>query len=174
MMNNDINENNGIENIGFPVIKQSLIPQITTSEETPTYLERANHVNDVMSLLRTEAKLYIIANCDKVNDWSSLYLFITNGNNVDNSNKLESFNYVPYEPEFHNKWLKYSANIGGETRPHEYKDESIKTVTDPVYDDFDGDFSITINGLEWWWIDYDAVMRLAIFIERSLNPEKYT
>lgn len=177
MMNNDIgetNENDGGENLGFPVIKQSLTPQISKLEETSTYLERANHVNDAMSLLRTEAKLYIVANCDKVSDWSSLYLSITNGNNIDNSNKLESFDYAPYEPKFYNKWINYSANIGVETSPHEYKDESVKTVTDPVYDDFDGDFSITINGLEWWWIDYDAVMRLAIFIERSLSPEKYT
>lgn len=142
-------------------------------EEKITFVERANRQYSARAILLTEAKIYITENCHKVTDWSQMFLEIKNGNNTDNSNKLKEFFYVPYEPAFHNKWHMHSVVLGNETSTYEYKDESVKTVTDPVYDDFDGDFSITINGLEWWWINYNAVIALSVFIEKTLNPELY-
>ena len=139
-----------------------------------TFVERANRNYNARAVLLTEAKIYIAKNCHKVTDWSKMFLEIKNGNNIDNPNKLKDFLYVPYEPAFADKWHKYSFALGNEAPTYKQKDDSVKTVTDAVYDEFDGDFSITINGLEWWWIDYDAVISLSVFIEKTLKPELYT
>ena len=142
-------------------------------EEKISFVEKANRQYTARVALVTEAKIYIVENCHKVKDWSKMFLEIKNGNNVDNPNKLKKFLYTPYDPDFHDKWHKYSVTLGNEASTYEQKDDSVKTVTDPVYDDFDGDFSITINGLEWWWINYDAVISISVFIEKTLSPELY-
>ena len=40
-----------------------------------------------------------------------------------------------------------------------------------VLDPTDGDFSITINGKEHWWIQDEAVIIIADYIEKKLKKE---
>lgn len=136
-----------------------------------TLLTRFNKLHDIEHNLNIEAKLYILENCEKVIDWSRMHLEIKNGNSVDNDNKLKKFHYCPnYQDTIFDKLReKYLPNHQSLVMP----DDSVKTVTDPVYDECDGDFSITINGLEWWWIDRNAVKFLALYIERELASDMY-
>ena len=133
-----------------------------------TYMERANRVHVIQSALVSDAKQYILENCEKVTDWKNLFLHVINGNNINNPNKLGEFMYAP---RLEQKWVKYMKEHGAELPQR--ADRSIKTVTEPVLDEYDGDFSITINGLQWWWINDEAVIDLAVYIERKLNPEFY-
>jgi hypothetical protein len=41
-----------------------------------------------------------------------------------------------------------------------------------VLDPTDGDFSVTINGKEHWWIEDDAVMIIANYIEKQLSNKE--
>ncbi len=45
----------------------------------------------------------------------------------------------------------------------------IKTIDAVVLDPTDGDFSITVNGKEHWWIQDEAVIIIADYIENQLN-----
>ena len=43
----------------------------------------------------------------------------------------------------------------------------VESVTEPVLDPSDGDFSITINGRDHMWINDEAVVIIADYIERN-------
>jgi hypothetical protein len=133
-----------------------------------SFHDRFNRMYTIKSKLLRDAKKYIEANCHRVTDWSRLYLEVKNGNNINNENKLESFHYAPKDDG--TMW-RIAKRLGVEdlVPEREFKDDSVKTVTDPVYDTSDGDFSITINGLQWWWINDEAVMSIALYVERALR-----
>ena len=42
-------------------------------------------------------------------------------------------------------------------------------VSDVVLDPTDGDFSITINGAEYWWIDQESIIIIASYIEKQIS-----
>ena len=43
----------------------------------------------------------------------------------------------------------------------------VESVTEPVLDPSDGDFSITINGRDHMWINDEAVVIIADYIEKN-------
>ena len=47
----------------------------------------------------------------------------------------------------------------------------VLTINNVVLDPTDGDFSITINGKEHWWIQDEAVIIIADYIEKRLKKE---
>jgi len=48
----------------------------------------------------------------------------------------------------------------------------ISTFTDVELDPFDGDFSITVNGIGFLWISSDTIITIADYVEKSLNVQK--
>jgi hypothetical protein len=43
----------------------------------------------------------------------------------------------------------------------------IVELNDVVLDPTDGDFSVTINGKEHWWIEDSAIIKIADYIEKN-------
>ncbi len=114
------------------------------------------------------AKIYITNNWKMVTDWSELKVIITAKQGV-----TEYYNYVPKEPKVR---AGTSAILGKMRKEIENekkaKHNPIKEVTEVVLDPTDGDFSITINGKEHWWIDDESVIIIADYIEKQIKPKE--
>ena len=54
-------------------------------------------------------------------------------------------------------------------RERKEKHNPVKSIDRVVLDPSDGDFSLTINGKEHWWIQDEAVIIIADYIENQLK-----
>ena len=106
------------------------------------------------------AKIYIIDNWQRVEDWSDLSVEIT-----DNSG--ETFNYYKYVP---GPEITGSGVIAETFRDFEEWNRDnqmpITQFSNPVLDPSDGDFSVTINGQDHLWINDNAIIAIADYIEK--------
>lgn len=125
------------------------------------YLE----IQDQLYPIVYEAKRYIVENWKKVKDWSDLDIYIEDYSKV-NHNKRYHF-YKMDKPKPTNSKIIYDLVMGI------YEDQNpVKSVSNVVLDESDGDFSISINGIEFWWIGDWEVITIATYIEEQLNTEK--
>jgi hypothetical protein len=110
--------------------------------------------------ISSAAKIYILKNWQQVKDWRDLEVEITAGN----TGVTTSF-YSYKEPREigHGKIFQdyYESRKDGHN--------PVVTVSDVVLDPTDGDFSITINGKEYWWIDQESIIIIADYIEKTLK-----
>lgn len=95
------------------------------------------------------AKLYILDHYSNVVDWSNL--------SVNIKCKQGKFRFHNHE-KAEGRWQK----IFGDPNP-------VITLTDVVLDPTDGDFSLTINGKELWWINNESIVTIASYIETTLE-----
>ena len=133
------------------------------------------------------AKIYCIKNWEKVNDWSGLNVIIRDNTGT----STEYYNYAP-NPRLD---IKPSPNRGGSDaergikRPRpvrsdvldkmlresdardKAKHNPITSISGIVLDPTDGDFSLTINGRDHLWIDGEAIIEIADYIEQKLKVE---
>jgi hypothetical protein len=116
------------------------------------------------SKIASNAKKYIMNNYKSITDWSELSVTVIDGRD---GNTVEFYNFdtcsaaggfIGYEPLKNtlNKWRKEKHN-------------PIVSLTDCCLDKFDDDFSLTINGIEFYWIDDEAVIEIANYIERHIK-----
>ena len=137
------------------------------------------------------AKSYILNNWGKVTDWSELDVVIIHGptgewteyyNNEKNlppveekepSEKIKKFLALvsKEKPKGNSILEKFQKEMEEENK---LRHNPIKTIDMIVLDPTDGDFSITVNGKEHWWIQDEAVIIIADYIENQLkkNNEK--
>jgi hypothetical protein len=122
-----------------------------------------------LSGLIWEAKEYIEAYAARVTDWSDLTLdnIRNGGHQSTNPNELKKGKYLSAKSLADAQWW---ADLGGAGRQADPGLGPVETITDIVFDRSDGDFSLTINGRQWWWIDYQSVFEIAHYIHRQLNP----
>lgn len=120
------------------------------------FSERNNTVQTLHDHLVHDAKMYIWDNYKKVTDWSHIFVEIRNGNPIDNANKKESVVFCKRSEE-------------GSTLFYDPSWVEMETLTDVIYDESDGDLSVTVNGEEFWWVDAEACVSIAQFIESQLN-----
>lgn len=125
-----------------------------------------NHNDELISkyqVLVNCAKIYIIDNYKKITDWKRLIICIRDnkpdGANTEQPNHGKMYFYT--EQEWENEIMK-KISEGDDTKP-------VESITDVIMDWSDGDFSLTINGLEFWWIDDSVVLDIASYIEHELN-----
>lgn len=126
-----------------------------------------------MSHVAECAKIYILKNWEKVTDWSGLDVIVVHG---PTGKETEYFNYVPRKKYKENK----SGEASGFSRFFDKIDEEDKAKHNPIrefneviLDPTDGDFSITVNGNEeHWWIQDEAIIVIANYIEEKLKNEK--
>ena len=52
------------------------------------------------------------------------------------------------------------------------KQNPVVIINEVVLDPTDGDFSVTINGNEHWWIQDEAVIIIADYIEKQLKTQE--
>ena len=110
------------------------------------------------------AKLYVLNNYKKVSDWSNLNVTITDGDGI--------------ETEFYNYKLMFNIEKSSVTMKDVYselenrrekKHNLVEAITNVVLDYSDGDFSLTINGKDYLWIDDSSIIVIADYIEEQLN-----
>lgn len=122
-----------------------------------------------MEHIASIAKSYILKNYKKVTDWSGLNVKIIHG---PTGKKTEYYNYVPHIPgdkRASKTWDDIMINIDERNKK---KHNPIHEFTDVILDPTDGDFSVVINGSEeHWWIQDEAVIVIADYIEKQLKNE---
>jgi len=112
------------------------------------------------------AKSYILNHWKKVSNWKDLEVIMIHG---PTGKATEYYNYVPYIKENNSSeiWQKMMAGVDEENQK---RHNPILEVNSVVLDPSDGDFSITVNGdQEHWWIQDEAVIIIADYIEKQLN-----
>lgn len=102
-----------------------------------------------------EMKLWLHKNWEQV-DWSDLDIELVNNNTKDNPN---------------NKHSKYFGRVSDDwAKAFSIKKEPVVNFS-LVLDMSDGDMSITVNGLEFWWIPEHNIMSLYKYGHRNYNIE---
>jgi len=111
-------------------------------------------------LIAESAKIYIRKNYQAVTDWSGLDVLIRFKGGSEHYYKQRG-------PGPGDKEYSALSKMLAERKKNE---KPVVSFTDPVLDPTDGDFSVTINGKELWWIDDDAIVTIADYIEKKLKP----
>ena len=127
------------------------------------------------------AKIFIRKNWEKVTDWTGLNVVI--------EAKQGTVEFYNYKPEKRARRIRKDPPPDGVKRARgvsspvidkmmreidaeeKAKHNPIVTITKVVLDPTDGDFSLTVNGQELWWINDEAVIEIAHFIEQKLKSE---
>jgi len=114
------------------------------------------------------AKIYILKNWKKIKDWNDLHLVVTHG---PTNKETEYYNYTPSFTERSNESESSIINdiFSSLDEDNQKRHNPVTSFDDVVLDPTDGDFSVTINGNEHWWIKDEAVIVLANFIEEKLK-----
>lgn len=107
------------------------------------------------------AKIYVLDNYQKVEDYSDLHLMIRCANH----SKTCYFGKKS-KTDFPRSGSKVMARI-----LKEIDDETIEitSLDKSVYDWTDGDFSVVINGVDYNWIDDNSIVDIADYIEKRLS-----
>lgn len=131
------------------------------------------------------AKIFIMENWQKINDWSRMNVVI-----LCRQGRFEFYNYetyphkssdTPEEPSTESDTRKpRKVSSSGMDEFLKEMDEKlrakhnpIKEVKEFVLDPSDGDFSVTINGQELWMINEEAVIEISNWMEEELRgPEE--
>lgn len=110
------------------------------------------------------AKIYVLDNYQKVDDWSDLGLNLYH-------NKSEGKGKWFGPKKKGSKKGKRSDTIDRIFIEIEEQTTQIESLNDCVYDWTDGDFSLKINGVDYLWIDGTSVVSIAQYIQDFLNKK---
>lgn len=119
-----------------------------------------------LDIVANSAKCFILKNYEKVKDWKELDIVLTHG---PTGEQTEYFNF----DENKNYGKRKSGTLGRlfeeMIEEDRKKHNPIIEITNVVLDPTDGDFSLTVNGKEHWWIENDEVIMIADYIEKKLK-----
>ena len=129
--------------------------------------EYENHIA-AMGHIANIAKSYILNNWEKVKDWSDLEVFVIHGPTG------KGTYYYSYKERIRKK--EYGSGMISDLliksdRRRKRNQNPILSISNVVLDPTDGDFSITINGNEHWWIQDEAVIIIADYIENQIKKD---
>lgn len=129
--------------------------------------EYENHIA-AMGHISNIAKSYILNNWERVKDWSDLEVVVNHGPTGD------ATYYYSYKEKIRKK--EYGSGIISDMliksdRKRKRNQNPVLSINSVVLDPTDGDFSITINGNEHWWIQDEAVIIIADYIENQIKKE---
>lgn len=117
-----------------------------------------------MEHISNMAKSFIFNNWKRVEDWSDLDVIIRAGNTG-----IETHYYKYDKRDQINTRSKRVSEFFEEIRKErEANQRPVEVFNDVVLDPTDGDFSVTINGTEHWWINDDAIITIADYIEKAI------
>ena len=113
-----------------------------------------------MQIVAECAKIFVLNNYKKVKNWEDFNVVIEDNTGI----STDYYNYKEFIPN------KSVVNRFKRTNERNKKRHNpIVTLTDCVLDTTDGDFSLTINGKEHWWISDDSIIIIADYVERQLK-----
>jgi len=128
-----------------------------------------------MEHIASIAKSYVFNNWQKVTDWSNLDIEISDGakggaiTEYFNADNKPGRDYSDPNIKKSKTWVKLMESIEEHNRE---RHNPIVSFDDVVLDPTDGDFSVTINGKEHWWISDDIVIAIADYIEKQLKTKE--
>lgn len=127
------------------------------------HLVAMTHISEI-------AKSYILNNYQKIENWIGLNVKVIDGRNEE---FVEYYNHKERNfsrRRMNENYLKLFEEMNQRSKE---RHNPITSLTDVVLDPTDGDFSLTINGKEFYWIQDEAVIIIADYIEKQLkNVEK--
>jgi hypothetical protein len=112
------------------------------------------------------AKIYVLDNYQKVDDYSDLHLML----NCVNHKEKVYFGQKSKRPR-KKKGEKESA-LDRMIKEIDKQTIEIKTFDKAVYDWTDGDFSVVFNGVDYNWIDSNSIVDIAAYIEGKIGEVK--
>ena len=152
------------------------------------YKNEYHKYQEAMHHIAEFAKMYILENYKKVKDWSELDLKITH--QLDGT-KVEFYNHYkkpvpPKEPsERMERFLSlvskgekrkisdsYQKLLDEIEETNKKKHNPIVTFDQAVLDTSDGDFSVKINGQDFYWITDRPIIEIADYIEQQLKTQE--
>ena len=107
------------------------------------------------------AKIYILNNWGKVKDWTNLDIMIVDGRDGE---ETHYYKFIESEEKDRNRTMKQYMELLREGH------NPIISFDEVILDPSDGDFSVKINGKDHYWIDDDAVIAIANYIETYEEP----
>lgn len=126
-------------------------------------IEYEKHI-EAMSHISNIAKIYILKNWKDVKDWSGLEVVVNHGPTGKRTY------YYSYKEKIGKK--NYDSDIFLKFDKERKRNQNpVLNINEVVLDPTDGDFSITINGKEHWWIQDEAIIIIADYIEERLKKQ---
>lgn len=126
-----------------------------------------------MRRIVSEAKRFLQDNWEKVEDWSDLKIIIhdNKGSHIyyDNDKAVELRRASEEKLKEANKDSIMKGMFDGIHEHQGHWHDPVRSVSNVVLDESDGDFSIDINGKGHLWIDDNAVMVLAYYVEKRVG-----
>ena len=132
------------------------------------YLQEYRNHMVAMDHIANMAKSYIVNNWQKVEDWSDLDVKIRAGNT---GKETHYYKYVE-SGRFNTRSEKVAEMLEQWKKEEEDNQNPIRVFNEVVLDPMDGDFSVKINDTDHWWIDDDAIITIADYIELQLNSKE--
>lgn len=129
--------------------------------------EYENHIAAMGHISNIE-KSYILNNWERVKDWSDLEVVVIHGP-TGNSTYYYSYKEKIRKKEYGSGMI--SDLLIKSDRKRKRNQNPVLTINEVVLDPTDGDFSITINGKQHWWIQDGAVIIIADYIEKQIVKE---
>lgn len=139
---------------------EKAIPEEYFGEFANKVMEYQAHI----SMVEEAAKVYILRNWQKIDDWTGFTGTISEGGGTGRSQYY--YNYTPSERGQSNTVWEYWDQMN--------KDDHypLREVNEVVLDPTDGDFSITVNGDEsFMWLTH-GIIELADYIEKQLKDKE--
>jgi hypothetical protein len=151
------------------------------------YKKEYHKYQEAMHHIAEFAKMYILENYKKVEDWSELDLKIRH--NLDGT-VVEFYNHYkkPVPPKEPSENMKRFMKLVSPEKPkrskiiqdaldkieeeNQSKHNPIVSFDEAVLDTSDGDFSVKINGQDFYWINDEPIIEIADYIEKYLNERK--
>jgi hypothetical protein len=150
------------------------------------YMKEYHKYQEAMHHIAEFAKMFIIENYEKVKDWSELDIKLRHG--LDGT-VVEFYNHYkkPVPPKEPTEKMKKFMSLVSKDKPkrsdiiQKWLDESeeenkakhnpIVTFDEAVLDTHDGDFSVKINGQDFYWISDWPIIQIADYIEEQLKEQ---
>ena len=108
------------------------------------------------------AKIYILDNYQKVDDYAELHLMLRCANH-------EGTCYFGKKSRRTKKSSTTSKVFAKMLKELDDQTIEIKSFDQAIYDWTDGDFSVVFNGISYNWIDATSIIDIASHIERKLS-----
>jgi len=130
-------------------------------KEYESHIAAMGHISNI-------AKSYILNNWERVKDWSDLEVVVNHGPTG------ERTYYYSYKEKIRKK--EYGSGMISDLliksdQKRKRNKNPVLTINEVVLDPTDGDFSITINGKQHWWIQDEAIIIIADYIEKQIAKE---
>ena len=151
--------------------ENALVMGSTKHSVTSGFMDSYRDHIAAMEIVAECAKVFIMENWMKVDDWSDLQVVME-----DNHPKQDYVEYYKYEDHYSKNGERRKTGSDFMAKMFDKWDAENKKrhnpiikFEEPVLDPTDGDFSVTVNGRQHLWLSDETVIIIADYIENKLN-----